>query len=380
MDYEAHNEQVRRVWQAYHEKRPIRVPMVLGISAQWTLSMPEANPQGYTFAEYMTNPEVMIRHQLHKSWWVRHRVLQDAEMGLPQSWPVVVDGQNVFEAGWLGGMISIRPRQPPAAVPVLTDDRKREILDRGIPDPFAGEWAEWNWERYELARQWAEEGVEFHGRPLAQPTPTGTGTDGPFTIACQLRGADNLCMDIYLDPDYFHSLMELITEATIQRVRAYRRHLGLDEETRTWGFADDFVQLLSCETYRDHVLPYHRRLVEAFGRDGPNAIHLCGDATHLFPIIRDELKVQSFDTGYPVDFGRLRRELGADVQILGGPRVDLVRNGPPEAIQAEVRRIMATGVREGGRFILREGNNCAPGTPLDHIAAMYEACQKYGQY
>ncbi len=380
MDYDAHNEQVRQVWEAYHQRQPVRVPMILGISAQWSLSMPEANPQGYSFRDYMTDPEAMLRHQLHKTWWTRYRVPQDAEMGPPDAWRLGVDGQNVFEAGWLGGKITIRENHPPSAEAVLTDDRKHEILDRGIAGPFEGEWADWNWERHSLARRWEEEGMEFEGRPVRAGDPAGLGSDGPFTVAFQLRGADALCLDLYLDPDYFHALMGLIVEATIQRIRAYRREMNHPVETRTWGFADDAVQLVSLETYREHVLPHHRRLVEAFGADGPNAIHLCGDATHLFATIRDELRVQAFDTGYPVDFGALRAELGPDVQINGGPRVTLLRNGPPEAIEHEVVRILASGVREGGRFVLRDANNCAPHTPVENIAAMYEACRKHGGY
>jgi uroporphyrinogen-III decarboxylase len=34
----------------------------------------------------------------------------------------------------------------------------------------------------------------------------------------------------------------------------------------------------------------------------------------------------------------------------------------------------------GGKFILREGNNLAPGTPIENVAAMYEACKKFGPY
>src|SRR5581483_2935932 len=37
----------------------------------------------------------------------------------------------------------------------------------------------------------------------------------------------------------------------------------------------------------------------------------------------------------------------------------------------ETRRILQSGVLEGGLFILREGNNLAPGTPLENIEAMY---------
>jgi uroporphyrinogen-III decarboxylase len=35
---------------------------------------------------------------------------------------------------------------------------------------------------------------------------------------------------------------------------------------------------------------------------------------------------------------------------------------------------------EGGRFVLREGNNLAPGIPLENLWAMYDTVKEYGVY
>jgi hypothetical protein len=86
---------------------------------------------------------------------------------------------------------------------------------------------------------------------------------------------------------------------------------------------------------------------------------------------------QSFDTGYPVDFAWLRQTLGPEVEVLGGPTVMLLRHGTPEQVAAEVRRILDSGIREGGRFVLREANNLPPGVPTENLWAMYEACRRY---
>ena len=75
-----------------------------------------------------------------------------------------------------------------------------------------------------------------------------------------------------------------------------------------------------------------------------------------------------------------RHDLGPDVQVLGGPNVSLLKAGPPDAIAAEVKRICSSGIMKGGRFILREGNNMAPCTPVEHVQAMYEAGKRFGTY
>ncbi len=58
----------------------------------------------------------------------------------------------------------------------------------------------------------------------------------------------------------------------------------------------------------------------------------------------------------------------------------VLRDGSPDAVSAETRRILDSGVCDGGRFVLREANNLAPGTPFANLAAMYEAARCWGGY
>lgn len=378
-DFAAHNAAVAEVWRQYHAGTPTRVPMILGLSSRFTLLDPRLNVLGITYQNYFNDPEVMLRHQLHHQSWTRHNLPQDAEMGLPEAWVVSVDFQNSYEALWWGAPLQFIHGDVPDTPTFVTDDHRAEFMARGIPDPFSG-WMGRAWEYLDYFRAREAEGLTHQDRPVRAGGVPGAGTDGPFTLACALRGPTQVCLDIYEDPTFFHEFMALLTEGTIQRIKAFRRRFDQPEESPAWGFADDSVLLLSVPTYREHVLPYHQRLNEAFGAQGPNSIHLCGDATHLFRTIRDELNVTSFDTGFPVDHGWLRRELGPDIAIYGGPHVELLRTGTPEQVQAEARRILHSGIMEGGRFILREGNNLAPGTPVENVAAMYEACQAFGQY
>ena len=378
IDFEAHNAKAREVWRRFREGHPSRVPMTLGISSRFTMLNPEANPRGVTYEQYFLDPDVMFERQLQHHYWVRHNVPYDAELGLPETWTVNVDLQNSYEQLWYGSELRFIEGNVPDTPPFLTEENKWELIAQGPPDPFSG-WMKRAWDYYGHFREKAR-GHEFHGRPVRVGSLPGAGTDGPLTIACALRGPTALCLDMHTDPGFYHALMGLIVEATIARIYAFRERLGKPRKTTAWGFADDSIQLVSEATYRELILPYHRRLVDEFGAEGPNSIHLCGDATHLFKTIRDELNVASFDTGFPVDHGWLRRELGPGVTIQGGPHAELLRSGTPAAVRAETRRILRSGVAEGGKFVLREGNNLAPRTPIQNIAAMYEACKQFGRY
>lgn len=382
IDYERHNAEVKAVWEAYRKGAPARVPMVLGINARYTMFRHEANPRGIAFERYFNDPETMLTRQLEHQGWVRRHVPQDAEMGPPEKgWGLHVDFQNTYEAAWFGCEVRYFDGEVPDTVPLLQDDRrKRALFDRGLPDPFSGGRMRRNWEFYDFFRRKQAEGFTWEGRPILNVTPTGLGTDGPLTVACNVRGASEFYADMAGDPAYARELLGFITDGIIARIMAYRELLGLPLRTPGYGFADDAIQCISTGMYRDLVMPFHRRLIETFSEGAPNAIHLCGDATRHFRLLRDELNIRSFDTGFPVDFGWVREQVGPGVEIKGGPSVMFLQTASPEQVREEVRRILASGITEGGRFTLREGNNLPPGVPLENLWAMYETAKEYGKY
>lgn len=380
MDFEAHNEEVRGVWEAYRAGKPVRVPMVLGINVRFTMFDHPANSGGIDFESYFNDPETMLRRQLEHLEYIRFHVPADHEMGWPKEWVIEVDFQNVYEAAWFGCPIEFHEGQVPDTVPILTDDRKRMLFDQGLPDPFGQPFLRRNWDFYAHFREAEKEGRTHRGIPIRAGWPTGLGTDGPMTVCCNLRGTTEFCVDLMEDPEYAEELLDFVTEAIARRIEAYRRELGLPVVQEGFGWADDSVALLSVEQYREFVLPRHRRLVERFSTGGANSVHLCGDATRHFRTLRDELNVRSFDTGFPVDFFELRRQLGPEVEILGGPTAMLLKDGTPDELEQEVVRILRSGITEGGRFILREGNNLSPGTPLENVRAMYETVRREGRY
>ena len=137
--------------------------------------------------------------------------------------------------------------------------------------------------------------------------------------------------------------------------------------------------LLSVKMAREFTLPVYRKLKAGMTTAEHAEIHLRGDATRHFRWLKDEVGVNDFETGFPVDHGRIRRELGPEVTLHGGPTVMLLHDGSPDAVRAEVQRILDSGVcaERGGRFVLREANNLAPHTPFANLAVMYETARSW---
>ena len=206
------------------------------------------------------------------------------------------------------------------------------------------------------------------------------GFDGPLTIATCLRGQE-LYVDLYEDPEYFHRLLEFIQQGVTIRNRALAEHFGRKAFDGDRGFlADDSIQLISTDTYHQHVLPLHRRWLALWSANGPHGAHLCGDVARHLPTIHRQLHVDSFDTGFPVDHGRLRKALGNDVEIHGGPEVALHSRATPRQVYDRTAEILRSGVMAGGRFVLREANNLPPGCPEENLSAMYQCCLDHGNY
>jgi uroporphyrinogen-III decarboxylase len=81
-----------------------------------------------------------------------------------------------------------------------------------------------------------------------------------------------------------------------------------------------------------------------------------------------------------VDFGTLRAEVGPEVELHGGPSAPFLADASADEVEAETVRILTSGVAQGGRFVLREGNNLAPGTPVASVRRMYDTVRRAGRY
>lgn len=379
-DFSRHNEGSAALWRAFNEGTNERAPVRFNTNPRVLMLDPRHNTRGLRYEEYMHDPGLMAEACLEHQYWRRFVLPGDDEKGLPESWTLGIDFENIYDAAWWGCPVEYRPDQVPDTGPILNDGNKRMLFDRGIPGPFSGAWAERALHFIEYGRKRCAQGWNFLGRPVRPPEwAPFAGTDGVFTVATSLRGATNLCLDLLTDPDYARELLEYIVTALIERMRAWRELLESPGPRDGYCLADDAIQLISVEQYREFVLPAHRRLYDAFATRKDRGIHLCGNAQRHFSVIHNELGVNAFDTGFPVDFTAFRRELGSGVLISGGPKISFFLLDDPAPVLAETERILASGILEGGRCILQEGNNLPPCARMHVCEAFYDAGKRLGK-
>ena len=100
-----------------------------------------------------------------------------------------------------------------------------------------------------------------------------TDIGGPWSFALELRGMMEALDDIYEDKGFLHDLMDYTTETLIVRGLAVSE-MGI---TLHMGDPAAGMSVISPAVYREFVLPYHRRMVQALHADGARVVfHICG--------------------------------------------------------------------------------------------------------
>ncbi len=246
---------------------------------------------------------------------------------------------------------------------VLKREEDLELL-RFMPDP-----ALLNVDRLAAMVQKVEKRAVFH-----HVTP------GVWDEACQLRGLTQISLDLYDRPAWVHRLMRFIAD---RQVRLMRRLAQSGIETinynETWvGFG------LSPRSYREFILPYDSEVVRAIHDAGMLvSYHNCGKASKLLELHADT-GADALETLTPrsragdVDLADAKQRVGRRITLFGGCNEDVLSEGEPADVEAEVRRCLAAAA-EGGRYILRTAGQIMAARP-GNIEAMTAAVRKFGAY
>jgi len=371
------------VWKAYGDKKPTRVPLRWNTNVRIILLNPELNPEGYTFEQYFRDPKVTLTIQSRHQEYVATTLSKvcDFSSKLPDQWHFGVDTQNTYDGSYFGCRVVFDEGQCPSNVPCMSEADVDTFLKRDFSRPLANPWIQ---EKLKFHADLVKAAKDFTylGR-RGEVAPFGMGFDGPVTIAAVLMGADIFTL-LGMEPEKAVAFMKKMIEAVLIRNKAVANLSGIWKKGEWGGAADDSIQLISTAMYEDLILPLHEYWYSEISDTTPasrkRSIHLCGDVMRHLPILHEKLGVMSFDTGFPVDHGALRKKLGPDVEISGGPHIALLRNGTPEACAKRAKEILQSGIMDGGRFILQEGNNLPPCCPLANLAAVYETCLEHGVY
>ena len=204
--------------------------------------------------------------------------------------------------------------------------------------------------------------------------PVGSLLVGPWTLAANLRGAENLIIDAMSRPDYVRDLLELTLQVAVAAAEAARKAgVGV-----SYSEAAASCSLISPQIYRDLVKPVHRRLTAALKeRRIPVTLHICG---HIGPIMEDVVDTGivalSIDSASSLE--RMVEVNRGRVVIIGNVPVVTFEQGTPRDIEAEVRRCIDTAAAGSG-FILSSACELSPAAKPENVAHFARYAKEYGR-
>jgi uroporphyrinogen-III decarboxylase len=316
----------------------------------------------------------MIRGQLYGTKWLLENIESDMGIG-----SVFVDFQNAQDASALGcetevseesGQIWIREgwvkteadleklrRIDPTNTGLLAKarafvERMREIGDRYVVR--------------------LKDGTELH--PAANPVLT-SATMGPFTVAAEVAGMVEVSTALIERPEWARELLSVVTDKIIEWMSFVERFQGMSS---LW-VADDYAGNLSLRQFRQFVLPCLLRIRQAFP-DRHFGFHMCGKVDHLLRCLADELRIDEFLLfGYQVNKQLVQEVMGGRVVLGGNVNPMNIHSGTPESVFEESMAALRVFGRGSGGFILSDGANIPPDSPVENINAMMQASREFAR-
>lgn len=197
------------------------------------------------------------------------------------------------------------------------------------------------------------------------------GPGGLLENVTDLVGFENLCFMMYEDEELTKDIFDAVGSRLLRfyEIVSSIAPVGALIVNDDWGFKTQ--TMLSPDTLRQLVFPWHKKMVEAIHRNGKFAIlHSCGNLTDVIDDIVDDMKYDakhSFeDTILPVEKAY---ELWHDrIAIMGGIDMDFLVRSQPEVIKIRCRKMLElTGSKA---YALGSGNSIPAYVPIVNYLAM----------
>ena len=189
---------------------------------------------------------------------------------------------------------------------------------------------------------------------------------GPFTLGTRLFGMDNFLIWAIADPEKAHAAMKRLTRLCVMYARE-QAVAGCD--VVLVGEAASSGDLISPDTYRDIIMPYHRELCNSL--HVPTVVHICGNITgHLPYIIETGMTAISFDG--KTDVEKARKILKGKTAMIGYvDTMSTLLNGTPEEVYKSSVECINAGID-----LLCAGCAWPARIPTENILAMIRAAKE----
>ncbi len=200
-----------------------------------------------------------------------------------------------------------------------------------------------------------------------------------------LRRIDNFLMDLYLEPENVHSLMDALLERHLDFLGKVCEAVG--DIVDILKFGDDLGTntgpFIPNETYREFFLPRHKQLCD-FVKANTSAhtmLHCCGGIYELIP----DLIEAGFEILNPIQINainmepkKLKLEFGRELTFWGGGinTQSVLNRATPKEVKKHVTENLEA-FAPGGGYVFNTVHNILSDVPPENIVAMFEAVKEF---
>jgi uroporphyrinogen decarboxylase len=200
---------------------------------------------------------------------------------------------------------------------------------------------------------------------------------GPFTAAYMAMGFERFFTCLVDEPAFVH---RLLADRTAWCIALYSRAVQLGAELLVLGedAGHRAGPMISPRMWREHILPYHRRIVRALSV--PVIWHSDGNVEPLLAMASEAgfAGVHGLEPASGMDLGRAKRD-HPDLVLVGNVDVGVLAEDDPVAVRAEVRRCMAQGM-PGAGYMIATCNSIFHGMRYESVAEMFRCEAEMGAY
>ncbi|KAA6300058.1 MAG: Uroporphyrinogen decarboxylase [Candidatus Ordinivivax streblomastigis] len=280
----------------------------------------------------------------------------------------VIDFDDASIAEAIGAKVIFRDDDPAIVneeYPVLKD--LRDVYDLEVPDPLkAGRLCEW----LEATRTLVD-AIGDHVFVM------GRADQGPFSIACMLRGTTQFMMDLLIeDPELIADVLEYCRKVSAVFAKAQK-----DAGAHATSIGDALAgpNLIDPDLYRAFALEPEKRLVQEVQNYGiPFSIHICGKTNDIIADM-GTTGAKILEVDWQLDMSHARKSVPLSTVLMGNinPSFPLVL-GTPDDVDKAVKQVIEQ-TKGQGLFV---SSGCAMGrnTPPENFRALIAAARKYGYY
>jgi uroporphyrinogen decarboxylase len=205
------------------------------------------------------------------------------------------------------------------------------------------------------------------------------GPGGVLENTIRLLGYDKLCFMLADDPELVKMICDNVGSRLLRHYELAGQYdtVGAMISNDDWGFRTQ--PMISPDSMRELILPWHKRIVAAIHAAGkPAILHSCGKLGSLMDDVIDDIgfdgKHSYEDNIEPVEEAYER--LHSRIAVLGGIDLDFLCRKTPEEVKGRARRLLEQ-TESRGSYALGSGNSIPDYVPWENYFAMTSAALEY---